>query len=42
MDMSGATKPDYRDGLEKELKALHEIEMWRAGETVRKLRPENN
>jgi acetohydroxy acid isomeroreductase, catalytic domain len=36
------SKPDYRDGLEKELKALHESEMWRAGETVRKLRPENN
>ena len=36
------SKPDYRDGLEKELKALHESEMWRAGETVRQLRPENN
>ncbi len=36
------SKPDYREGLEKELKALHESEMWRAGETVRKLRPENN
>lgn len=35
------SKPDYRDGLEKELKALRESEMWRAGETVRTLRPEN-
>ena len=34
--------PDYRVGLEAELKALRESEMWRAGETVRKLRPENN
>ena len=36
------SKPDYRVGLEAELKALRESEMWRAGETVRKLRPENN
>lgn len=36
------SKPDYRVGLEKELKALHDSEMWRAGETVRQLRPENN
>ncbi len=36
------SKPDYRVGLEKELKALRESEMWRTAETVRKLRPENN
>jgi ketol-acid reductoisomerase len=36
------SKPDYRVGLEKELKALHESEMWRTAEVVRKLRPENN
>ena len=36
------SKPDYRVGLEAELKALRESEMWRAGETVRTLRPENN
>lgn len=36
------SKPDYREGLEKELKALRESEMWQAGATVRKLRPENN
>mgnify|MGYP004447930811 FL=1 len=36
------SKPDYRAGLEKELAALRESEMWRTAETVRKLRPENN
>lgn len=36
------SQPDYRVKLEAELKALRESEMWRAGETVRKLRPENN
>ena len=35
------SKPDYREGLEKELKALRESEMWQAGAVVRKLRPEN-
>jgi ketol-acid reductoisomerase len=36
------SKPDYREGLEKELKELRESEMWRAGAVVRQLRPENN
>lgn len=36
------SKPDYREGLEKELTALRESEMWRTGAVVRKLRPENN
>ena len=36
------SKPDYREKLNAELKALHDSEMWRTGETVRKLRPENN
>ncbi|MDE5567591.1 MAG: ketol-acid reductoisomerase [Muribaculaceae bacterium] len=36
------SKPGYREGLEKELKELRESELWRAAETVRKLRPENN
>ena len=36
------SKPDYREGLEKELKVLHDSEMWRTGETVRALRPERN
>jgi ketol-acid reductoisomerase len=35
-------KADYREGLEKELKALRDSEMWQTGATVRKLRPENN
>lgn len=35
------SKVDYREGLEKELKELRESEMWRAGATVRQLRPEN-
>ncbi|MFR9619793.1 MAG: ketol-acid reductoisomerase [Rikenellaceae bacterium] len=36
------SKVDYREKLEAELKELRESEMWRAGETVRSLRPENN
>ncbi|MEG0994091.1 MAG: ketol-acid reductoisomerase [Bacteroidales bacterium] len=36
------SKPDYREKLEAELKELRESEMWQAGATVRKLRPENN
>ena len=35
------SKPDYRVGLEAELKALRESEMWQTAVTVRKLRPEN-
>ncbi len=34
------SKPDYRSGLEEELKELRESEMWQAGTAVRKLRPE--
>ena len=33
--------PDYRQQLQKELDAIHNSEMWRAGEAVRTLRPEN-
>ena len=36
------SKPDYREKLQAELKALHDSEMWRTAETVRRLRPENN
>ncbi|MGM5630631.1 ketol-acid reductoisomerase [Apibacter raozihei] len=36
------SKPDYREKLEEELKALRESEMWRTGAVVRELRPENN
>jgi ketol-acid reductoisomerase len=32
-------KPNYKDLLEIELKELRESEMWRAGATVRNLRP---
>ncbi len=35
------SKPGYREGLDKELKALHDSEMWQTGAVVRKLRPEN-
>lgn len=36
------SQPDYREKLDAELKELRESEMWRAGATVRQLRPENN
>lgn len=36
------SKPGYREGLEKELAALRDSEMWRAGAAVRELRPEND
>lgn len=36
------SKPDYREGLEKELKELRESEIWQAGAEVRKLRPERS
>ena len=36
------SKPDYRQGLEQELKPLRESEMWQTAVTVRQLRPENN
>lgn len=36
------SKPDYREKLEAELSELRESEMWKAGKTVRSLRPENN
>ena len=35
------SQKDYRVKLEEELKELSESEMWQAGRTVRKLRPEN-
>ncbi len=34
------SRPDYRQQLEKELKAVAESEMWQAGTVVRSLRPE--
>ncbi len=36
------SKVDYREKLEVELAELRNSEMWRAGETVRSLRPERN
>ncbi|MGB3548951.1 MAG: ketol-acid reductoisomerase [Saprospiraceae bacterium] len=35
------SQPDYREKLEVELKEIQDSEMWRAGKTVRGLRPEN-
>ncbi|ORX59696.1 ketol-acid reductoisomerase, partial [Hesseltinella vesiculosa] len=35
------SQPDYREKLEEELKEIRESEIWRAGKTVRQLRPEN-
>jgi len=34
------SRPDYREQLEEELRAIRESEMWQAGEIVRSLRPE--
>jgi ketol-acid reductoisomerase len=34
------SRPDYRQQLEKELKAIADSEMWQAGAVVRSLRPE--
>lgn len=33
--------PDYREKLNEELRQMHDSELWRAAETVRRLRPEN-
>jgi ketol-acid reductoisomerase len=35
------SRADYREGLEKELAAIRDSEMWQAGAAVRSLRPEN-
>ncbi|KAJ1910695.1 Bifunctional acetohydroxyacid reductoisomerase [Mycoemilia scoparia] len=35
------SQADYRESLEKELAEIQESEIWRAGKTVRQLRPEN-
>ena len=42
ISIDSTSKPDYREGLEKELKEMRESEMWQAGKAVRALRPENN
>ena len=41
LSIDSNSKDDYRVKLEEELKELRESEMWRAGKTVRSLRPEN-
>jgi len=33
------SKPDYKESLEKELSAMRNLEIWQAGNQVRKLRP---
>jgi len=33
---------DYREKLNAELEAMRNKELWQAGNTVRKLRPENS
>ncbi|CAN3363606.1 ketol-acid reductoisomerase, mitochondrial [Diutina catenulata] len=35
------SSPDYREKLEKELQTIRDMEIWRVGKEVRKLRPEN-
>ena len=42
LSIDSNSKPDYREGLERELAAMRNQEMWRTAETVRQLRPENN
>ncbi len=39
--MAANSAPDYREKLNKELEAIHNSEMWKAGAAVRGLRPSN-
>jgi ketol-acid reductoisomerase len=39
--LAANSAPDYREKLDRELSAIGNSEMWRAGRTVRSLRPEN-
>jgi ketol-acid reductoisomerase len=41
LSIDSNSQPDYRVKLEEELKELRESEMWKAGRTVRSLRPKN-
>ena len=41
LSIDSNSKEDYREKLEVELAELRESEMWRAGRTVRSLRPQN-
>jgi len=42
LSIDSNSQDDYREKLEKELEELRESEMWRAGRTVRGLRPQNS
>ena len=42
LSIDSNSQEDYRVKLEKELEELRESEMWRAGRTVRSLRPQNS
>ena len=42
MGLDTGSQADDREQLSEELRQLRESEMWRTGEVVRKLRPENN
>ncbi len=42
LSIDSNSQPNYREKLEKELKELRDSEMWRAGKTVRSLRPQND
>ncbi len=42
LSIDSNSQDDYRVKLEKELEELRESEMWRAGRTVRSLRPQNS
>jgi len=39
--LAANSQPDYREKLDRELAAIRDSEMWRAGAAVRSLRPEN-
>ncbi|MEE9438283.1 MAG: ketol-acid reductoisomerase [Saprospiraceae bacterium] len=41
LSIDSNSQPDYREKLEAELDELRNSEMWRAGKTVRSLRPKN-
>ncbi|MBT8232131.1 MAG: ketol-acid reductoisomerase, partial [Saprospiraceae bacterium] len=41
LSIDSNSMPDYREKLTVELKELEDSEMWRAGKTVRSLRPKN-
>jgi len=41
LSIDSNSQEDYRDKLEEELREIRESELWRAGKTVRGLRPEN-